>query len=311
MPITRYVCQFLPVETAEDICTAIGILKYWNRPRSADGNFWNCRYNTKDIVRRWKLICRRPAAKLTINRQLAVRQPGSKNRFSGNFTEIHRINIHPLTSDLSPSLCYLPGGPHGEHGRCSLHSKSSFLSYWLGLSWTDEMSRQLLYFIILAFFSWTCDAFSNPIKTTDGSDPFMVYHEGYYYLTSKYANNVFCRITSRYIFSDNLDEHPNHSRYSQWTDHILYASVTDSYFELKGHARSEDCDSQGRLDRYDSLSLLQCLSVYTKLILLLRLTNLITMQGLLRSTGKLLKVLGTCASLVTINNNIIDDRIIS
>lgn len=39
MPITRYVCQFLPVETAEDICTANGILKYWNRPRSADGNF--------------------------------------------------------------------------------------------------------------------------------------------------------------------------------------------------------------------------------------------------------------------------------
>ncbi|KIM75265.1 glycoside hydrolase family 43 protein [Piloderma croceum F 1598] len=29
-----------------------------------------------------------------------------------------------------------------------------------------------------------CIGFTNPIKSVDGSDPFMVYHDGYYYLTS-------------------------------------------------------------------------------------------------------------------------------
>ncbi|KAK1235396.1 hypothetical protein PQX77_001389 [Marasmius sp. AFHP31] len=32
--------------------------------------------------------------------------------------------------------------------------------------------------------------FQNPIKSRDGSDPFMVYHEGYYYLTSTTWNNI-------------------------------------------------------------------------------------------------------------------------
>ncbi|KIY66548.1 glycoside hydrolase family 43 protein [Cylindrobasidium torrendii FP15055 ss-10] len=33
-------------------------------------------------------------------------------------------------------------------------------------------------------------AFTNPIKTKDGSDPFMVYHEGYYYLTTTTWSNI-------------------------------------------------------------------------------------------------------------------------
>ncbi|KAG7095786.1 hypothetical protein E1B28_006487 [Marasmius oreades] len=32
--------------------------------------------------------------------------------------------------------------------------------------------------------------FQNPIKASDGSDPFMVYHEGYYYLTTTTWNNI-------------------------------------------------------------------------------------------------------------------------
>lgn len=32
--------------------------------------------------------------------------------------------------------------------------------------------------------------FQNPIKQTDGSDPFMVYHEGYYYLTTTTWTNI-------------------------------------------------------------------------------------------------------------------------
>ncbi|KAH8823116.1 Arabinanase/levansucrase/invertase [Flagelloscypha sp. PMI_526] len=36
-------------------------------------------------------------------------------------------------------------------------------------------------------FSW---AFTNPIKTTDGSDPFMVYSAGYYYLTTTTWTNI-------------------------------------------------------------------------------------------------------------------------
>lgn len=31
-----------------------------------------------------------------------------------------------------------------------------------------------------------CAGFENPIRASDGSDPFMVYHEGYYYLTSEF-----------------------------------------------------------------------------------------------------------------------------
>ncbi|KAK0469927.1 Arabinanase/levansucrase/invertase [Desarmillaria tabescens] len=32
--------------------------------------------------------------------------------------------------------------------------------------------------------------FTNPIKSSDGSDPFMVYHEGYYYLTTTTWSNI-------------------------------------------------------------------------------------------------------------------------
>lgn len=46
------------------------------------------------------------------------------------------------------------------------------------------LTFQALLLFLASFFVVTCDAFTNPIKSTDGSDPFMVYHEGYYYLTS-------------------------------------------------------------------------------------------------------------------------------
>lgn len=39
-------------------------------------------------------------------------------------------------------------------------------------------------------FDSRANTFTNPIKTSDGSDPFMVYHEGYYYLTTTTWSNI-------------------------------------------------------------------------------------------------------------------------
>ncbi|THV07836.1 Arabinanase/levansucrase/invertase [Dendrothele bispora CBS 962.96] len=49
---------------------------------------------------------------------------------------------------------------------------------------------RFLVFCVLAFQSLLALGFTNPIKATDGSDPFMVYHEGSYYLTTTTWNNI-------------------------------------------------------------------------------------------------------------------------
>ncbi|KAF7430842.1 hypothetical protein PC9H_006556 [Pleurotus ostreatus] len=43
---------------------------------------------------------------------------------------------------------------------------------------------------ILALQCMVAFGFTNPIKKTDGSDPFMVFHEGFYYLTSTTWSNI-------------------------------------------------------------------------------------------------------------------------
>ncbi|KAF8748704.1 Glycosyl hydrolases family 43 [Rhizoctonia solani] len=42
----------------------------------------------------------------------------------------------------------------------------------------------------VAFYALTAYAFTNPLKTKDGSDPFMVYSNGYYYLTTTSWSNI-------------------------------------------------------------------------------------------------------------------------
>ncbi|KAF9260662.1 glycoside hydrolase family 43 protein [Marasmius fiardii PR-910] len=44
--------------------------------------------------------------------------------------------------------------------------------------------------LLLLSFCLCVLGFQNPIKASDGSDPFMVYHEGYYYLTSTTWSNI-------------------------------------------------------------------------------------------------------------------------
>ncbi|KAG9121942.1 hypothetical protein FRC07_001871 [Ceratobasidium sp. 392] len=43
---------------------------------------------------------------------------------------------------------------------------------------------------LLLFYSFCVSAFTNPLKTWDGSDPYMVYSNGYYYLTSTTWTNI-------------------------------------------------------------------------------------------------------------------------
>jgi GH43 family beta-xylosidase len=52
------------------------------------------------------------------------------------------------------------------------------------------MQKLLVYLFAIAVHALAVFAFTNPIKKTDGSDPFMVYHEGYYYLTSTTWSNI-------------------------------------------------------------------------------------------------------------------------
>lgn len=48
----------------------------------------------------------------------------------------------------------------------------------------------VLLFLVLLLQGLLAVGFTNPIKQTDGSDPFMVYHEGYYYLTTTTWTNI-------------------------------------------------------------------------------------------------------------------------
>ncbi|KAG8681284.1 hypothetical protein FRC08_015737 [Ceratobasidium sp. 394] len=48
-----------------------------------------------------------------------------------------------------------------------------------------------LYTIVLPFIYTLCaSAFTNPLRPKDGSDPFMVYSNGYYYLTMTTWGNI-------------------------------------------------------------------------------------------------------------------------
>ncbi|KZP14377.1 glycoside hydrolase family 43 protein [Athelia psychrophila] len=51
-------------------------------------------------------------------------------------------------------------------------------------------SYRLLLLCVVGLLSLSCRAFENPIKTVDGSDPFMVYQDGYYYLTTTTWSNI-------------------------------------------------------------------------------------------------------------------------
>ncbi|KDN39264.1 hypothetical protein RSAG8_08899, partial [Rhizoctonia solani AG-8 WAC10335] len=53
-----------------------------------------------------------------------------------------------------------------------------------------EIMRLLHVLTLFSFCSLTAYAFTNPIKATDGSDPFMVYSNDYYYLTTTTWTNI-------------------------------------------------------------------------------------------------------------------------
>ncbi|KAF8598769.1 Arabinanase/levansucrase/invertase [Ceratobasidium sp. AG-I] len=46
------------------------------------------------------------------------------------------------------------------------------------------------YFALFSFYSLCTSAYTNPLKGSNGSDPFMVYSNGYYYLTTTTWSNV-------------------------------------------------------------------------------------------------------------------------
>ncbi|CAE6433169.1 unnamed protein product [Rhizoctonia solani] len=50
--------------------------------------------------------------------------------------------------------------------------------------------RLLNVFSLFAFYALAAYAFTNPLKAKDGSDPFMVYSNGYYYLTTTTWSNI-------------------------------------------------------------------------------------------------------------------------
>ncbi|RDB20805.1 Extracellular exo-alpha-(1-_5)-L-arabinofuranosidase [Hypsizygus marmoreus] len=52
------------------------------------------------------------------------------------------------------------------------------------------MLKYFLCLLILVAQSLVASGFQNPIKATDGSDPFVVYHDGYYYLTTTTWTNI-------------------------------------------------------------------------------------------------------------------------
>ncbi|KAG6821443.1 hypothetical protein H0H93_010167 [Arthromyces matolae] len=53
-----------------------------------------------------------------------------------------------------------------------------------------DVLKGLLLFASLLVQCLLTNGFTNPIKTYNGSDPFMVYHEGYYYLTTTTWTNI-------------------------------------------------------------------------------------------------------------------------
>jgi GH43 family beta-xylosidase len=52
------------------------------------------------------------------------------------------------------------------------------------------MRIEYLLALLLSHLTLFVYGFQNPIKSSDGSDPFMVYHEGFYYLTTTTWNNI-------------------------------------------------------------------------------------------------------------------------
>ncbi|KAF9006183.1 Arabinanase/levansucrase/invertase [Cyathus striatus] len=52
------------------------------------------------------------------------------------------------------------------------------------------MFKPLYILLFLCFHFFLVFGFQNPIKATDGSDPFIVFHEGYYYLTTTTWTNI-------------------------------------------------------------------------------------------------------------------------
>ncbi|TFK73773.1 glycoside hydrolase family 43 protein [Pluteus cervinus] len=77
---------------------------------------------------------------------------------------------------------------------------------------TSKMFKIFACIIFVAGQLLLANAFTNPVKTTDGSDPFVVYHEGYYYLTTTTWSNI--QITR----ATTIDGLKNGSRKTVWTD---------------------------------------------------------------------------------------------
>jgi hypothetical protein len=79
----------------------------------------------------------------------------------------------------------------------------------------DMLYRPFLLLFASALAS-TCSAFTNPIKSVDGSDPFMVYSDGYYYLTSgfHFLLIMILSLKSVLLLSNYLDQCSNFSWHS-------------------------------------------------------------------------------------------------
>lgn len=95
----------------------------------------------------------------------------------------------------------------------------------------------------------TCIAFTNPIKSVDGSDPFMVYHDGYYYLTSRVLLFLpiiilllrWSTLISNYV--DQCSNHPWHSASLSRRDVVETHIICWPAIIFVDHARAERCHS--------------------------------------------------------------------
>ncbi|KAJ7577087.1 Arabinanase/levansucrase/invertase [Mycena floridula] len=112
-----------------------------------------------------------------------------------------------------------------------------------------------VWFVLLAqpssFFASA--TFTNPIKTTDGSDPFMVFHEGFYYLTTTTWTNIQIRrattigglktATSKVIWTDSTA-----SRCCNvWAPEIHWMAAEGTWFIYYSAGEFAACSS-GTLD---------------------------------------------------------------
>ncbi|QRW13039.1 glycoside hydrolase family 43 protein [Ceratobasidium sp. AG-Ba] len=85
---------------------------------------------------------------------------------------------------------------HARQAMCGLTALKGIKTYALKNIAGNIIMRLLLTLAILCFNYICILAFTNPLKSDHGADPFMVYSDGYYYLLTTTANDVQIRRAS-------------------------------------------------------------------------------------------------------------------